>query len=274
MRTTSPRRVVGALAASALLLALASCGDDKADTTAADPTATTSAASTPTAPTESATTGVEVDTAEFAAAIDRAFSKLKTARIAMTVTAEGTVITADGQVDYGGPSPEMALSMSSEAFGEAAIDMRLVDKVMYMKLPMVDGSGKFYKIDLNDPNNPLGSSLGQLDSFDPKSTFGSFTAGLEKVVNVGTEDVDGEELTHYVLTTDTAEIKKTLSRADAKKLPATLTYDVWLDSDSQVRKMVAEMPGAGALTMELSHLGEPVDIQAPPAGQVASFPTQ
>jgi len=271
MRTTAPRRAVGALAASALLLALAACGDDKADTTSADPTATTST-SAPTEPTESATAGVEVDTEEFAATIDGAFRNLTTARVAMTITAQGAVITADGQVDYRADSPAMALALSSQAFGDAAIDMRLVDKVMYMKLPMIDAGTKFYKIDLDDPNNPLGASLGQLDSFDPKSTIDSFTTGLEKVVEVGTEDVDGEELTHYVLTTDTAAIKKTLSPADAKKLPATLTYDVWLDSDSQFRKIVAEMPGSGALTMELSHLGEPVDIEAPPANQVASFP--
>ena len=273
MRTTSPRRLAGALAASALLLSLASCGDDKADTTAADPSATTST-STPTEPTESATTGHEIDATEFAADIERASSQLTTARIAMTVSAEGAVISADGQVDYRGASPEMALSMSSQAFGDATIDMRLVDKVMYMKLPMIDGGDKFYKIDLSDPNNPLGSSLGQMDSFDPKSTFGSFTAGLQKVVEIGTEDVEGEELTHYVLTTDTAELKKTLPRAEAKQLPATLTYDVWLDSDNQLRKMVAEMPGSGAITIELSHLGEPVDIKAPPAKQVATFPTQ
>jgi len=270
MRTTSSRRLVGALAASAVLLTLASCGDDKTDTTSADPTATMST----TAPTEGATTGVEVDVATFTDAINNAVTKLTTARIAMTVTAEGAVITADGQVDYRGTNPEMALSMRSAAFGEGAIDMRLVDKVMYMKLPMIDSSDKFYKIDLDDPSNPLGASFGELDSFDPKSTFDSFTTGLQKVVDLGTEDVNGDELTHYVLTTDTTAIKKSLPAAEAKALPATLTYDVWLDADHQLRKMIAEMPGSGALTMELSHLGEPVDIKAPPASQVATFPTR
>jgi hypothetical protein len=275
MRTLTGRRYAAAAATAVLLLSAAGCGKDDTDNAAADATPTV-ATGTPTEPTETTEpAGEEVDPTEFASKITSAMDTLTTAHIAMQVEAQGALITATGLVNYSADSPEMALKMTSASFGSGTVDMRLVDKAMYMSLPEgVGQTGKLYKIDLDDPNNPLGADLGNLTTFDPKSTFDTFTTGLQKVVDVGEEDIDGEATTHYVLTTDTAKIKKTLPKSQRAGFPDSLTYDVWLDSGDRVRKMVADMPGSGQLTIKMSHWGEPVDISAPPAKLVVQFPSQ
>ena len=274
MRTLTGRRYAAAAATAVLLLSAAGCGNDDTDNASGEPTVATSSTepSEPTGSSEPA--GQEIDADQFAARLTSSFEQLTTAQVAMSIDVQGSIISATGQVDYSGDSAEMALKLKSASFGDGVIDMRLVDKVMYMSLPMVDASGKFYKIDLSDPDNPLGADLGDLTSFDPKSTFDMFTTGLLKVVELGEEDVDGDTTTHYQLTTDTEQIKKTLPKSQVKGFPDTLTYDVWLDADDRLRKMVADMPGAGELTMAMSHWGEPVDIKAPPPRLVATFPGQ
>lgn len=261
------------LAAVVLLGSLAACGGDETDNASGTPTLTVT--TTAATPTPSATPEpVVVDTAKFAASLSDGFKNLTTAHLVMVIDASGASISAEGDVDYSQASPAMALKMQSDAFGDGAIDMRLVNKVMYMSLPIEGAGDKFYKIDLSDPNNPLGASMGNLSSFDPKATFDMFSKGLQKVVKVGEEDIDGETATHYLVTTSTAEMRKTLPKALLKDFPNKLTYDVWLDADSRMRRMSAQMPGAGHLLMEMSQWGEPVTIVAPPKRKVQSFPSQ
>jgi len=278
MRTTPSRRLGAALAASALLVSLAACGDDKVDSTSATPTSpaastTTSAPTEEVEPTESA--GPEpknVDVDDFGARLAASIEGLTTARMSMRITSSGTVIAATGQVDYRGDTPAMAMTMRSAAFGTGQIDVRLVDGVMYMSLPVEGSGGKYYKIDLNDPDNPLGATFGNLDSFDPKATFDMFTHGVKKVVDLGTEDINGESTTHYQLTITTRQLKKQLGQVAG--LPKTLTYDLWLDSKDRMRRMQVVLPGSGQMTTDLSHWGEPVVIKAPPRSKVATLPGQ
>jgi hypothetical protein len=274
MRTLTGRRYAAAAATAVLLLAAAGCGKDEPDNASGEPTPTvTTGASEPTETPEPG--GEEIDATEFAQLITGAFDTLTTAHIAMEIDAQGSLISATGQVDYTGDSAEMALKMQSPSFGDGIVDMRLIGKVMYMSLPAGAGDpGKFYKIDLSDPDNPLGADLGDLTSFVPQGTLDMFTKGLQKVLKLGEEDIDGESATHYQLTTDTTQIKKSLPKSQVKGFPDSLTYDLWLDSDNRLRQMVADMPGSGKITMKMSHWGEPVDIQAPPANKVSTLPGQ
>lgn len=252
----------------AVATSLTACAGDDTDPVSAPTTATTSATLS-----ESAEPEV-VDTAAFAASLSSGFEDLTTAHIVMVIDSQGTTIEAEGDVDYSRKAPAMALTMRSEAFGEAAIDMRLVDKVMYMSLPIQGAGNTFYRLDLDDPTNPLGANFGNLSSFDPKATFEMFSEGLKKVVKVGEEDIEGDATTHYLVTTSTKEMTKTLPKALLKDFPKELTYDVWLDGDSRMRRMSAQMPGAGHLLMEMSGWGEPVRIVAPPKAKVQEFPKQ
>jgi hypothetical protein len=270
MRTLPGRRYAAAAATAVLLLSLAACGSD-ADNASDTPTPTTSASTT-----DGATpSGKEIDPTAFARRMTDAFSEMSTAHVSMQIDAQGAVISASGDVDYSGDAPEMALAMSSPSFGSGKVEMRLVDGAMYMSLPKGAGDpGMFYKIDLDDPDNPLGASLGDLSSFDPRKTFDMFSTGVQKVVELGDEDVEGDATTHYQVTTGTAEIKKSLSKELRHGFPATLTFDIWLAEGDKLRKMTADLPGTGAITLETTNWGEPVDIKAPPAKRVAVLPQQ
>ncbi|KQZ70513.1 hypothetical protein ASD66_12970 [Nocardioides sp. Root151] len=218
--------------------------------------------------------GEEVDAKEFAKEIESAFKGIDTAHITMELVNAGLVMTATGQVDYTGEKPRMSMEMSAPAFGEQSIQARVVDDGMYLAMPML-GAGTedvFYKIDLDDPNNPMAASLGGLSSFDPKSTVEMFGQGLEKVTLVGEDSVDGAHTRHYVLTTNTEAFKKTLGD-QAGKVPDTLDYDVWLDDEGRLAKMTAELDAQGSMELKMSKWGEPVKIVAPPASKVQPYPT-
>ena len=274
MRTLTGRQYAAAAATAVLLLTAAGCGGDKADNASGEPTSTVTPTGT-TDPTPTETAGTELDPAEFASLVTGAFDKLTTAHLSMQIDASSGTISATGVVDYTRDAATMALKMTLPGSG-GIVDMRLLGQVMYMSLPESAGvgePGKFYKIDLNDSSSPLAAQFGDLTSFDPKSTFDSFTTGVTKVVELGAEDLDGDATTHYQVTTSTAALKKTLPKAQRDLVPDAITYDLWLDSDNRLRQMVTDMPGTGQMTMAMTHWGEPVDISAPPANKVVTLPS-
>jgi len=282
MRTpVNSRRIALAVVTPLLLAGLVGCGSDE-DSPSADSSPTSS--SSPTAATDTSapettagsepTVGEKVDPQEFAALISAGLDAATTAEITMSVTSTELSMSATGHVDYSGDFPAMALSMTAPALGDGVIDMRLVDRVMYMSVPMVDTNKTFYRIDLSDPDNPLADSLGTLTSFDPKSTMEMFTKGLKSVTFIGDETVRGDQTAHYRVTTSTESLEDSLGgTTTGADLPDVVSYDVWLDADNRMRKMKAEVGKQSTLEMEMFNWGEPVSIEAPPDSQVQDLPT-
>jgi hypothetical protein len=275
------RRIAMLAVAPLLLVGLVACGSGD-DTSSADASSTPSespstsgtAASTPTESSSGdSTAGQEIDPQEFVDRISSTFSKATTAQISMNVTTTGLAMAATGQVDYTGDTPAMALKMTAPSLGEGTIDMRLIDRVMYMSMPMLDPSGKFFKIDLSDPKNPLGASVGDLGTFDPQSTLEMFSKGVKSVKLMGDETIDGDATTHYQVTTVTKYLASELGGATTgTDLPDEFTYDIWLDSNDRLRKMTADVGKQTSIEMEMTNWGEPVDIKVPPASQVQEMP--
>lgn len=264
------RSLGGALAATLLLGSLAACGDDNTDNTSSGTSPTVAGT-----PSDSGTGGGEVvDTASFAQQLTDSFGSLTSAHVSMKLDVGTQTITAAGDVDYSNDSPAMALTMNMPTSANGAMRLLLVDKAMYISVPGAGKKGTFYKIDLNDPNSPFGGSLGELSTFDPKKTFDLLSSGLKKVVKVGEEQVGDDATTHYLITIDTSAMAKSLPRASQGSLPKTMDYDLWLDADNRMRKMTADLPGAGQMAMELTGWGEPVHITAPPAGKVTRLPSR
>ena len=128
---------------------------------------------------------------------------------------------------------------------------------------------KFLKLDTNDPNSPFGNLGGVLQG-DPLSSFDAFDAGLEEATYVGAEEVDGEEMDHYVLTVDAEKAAK----AQGTQLPSgtgTVTYDLWIDDQDLMRRLEFGS-GAEGMTMTLSDWGKPVTVKAPPASALMELP--
>jgi hypothetical protein len=129
--------------------------------------------------------------------------------------------------------------------------------------------GKFLEFDTDDPNSPFGD-LGGVTQGDPLATFDAFDEGLKDVRYLGPEDVDGEQMDHYVLTVDGKAAAKAQG-APAGSVPRSLTYDLWLDEDDLMRRMEYSMQGGG-VTLTMSDWGKPVTVEAPPRGAILQMP--
>lgn len=274
MRTSlTVRRSLAALALPLLMGGLAACGsDDSAEPTASSSSSSDSGQSSDSGSetTSGAEKGDKVDPADFVDDLQAGLKASTTAKMTMQVDMGGQAITADGGVDYTTTPPEMAMTMKSPAFGEQAVEMRLVDKVLYMNAGQMTNN-KFISYDLSDPAN-LPPGMDQVTStLDPLAAFDSFEKGVDSVVFVGDEEVDGDTLGRYEITVDTSKIDQFKKLPTQAQLPDSVTYDLWLDDQNRMRKMTMEMASMQT-EVQFSNWGESVDIAAPKASEVVEQP--
>lgn len=257
------------------VLVLSGCGDDdkdKGNAKVGDSASTSVSESSSESVTEDATDspeGEEVDKDDFLADMRAGVEGFTSAHVTMEVAASGGDMSGEGDMSLADDKLAMAMTMKMPSLGGEA-EIRLVDGFMYMKIPGQSG-GKFFKLDLSDPSGPLGSLGGLTDAFDPSKSFDTFAEGLTKVTSLGTDDLDGEDLDHYVLTIDSSKVKAFKDIPGASSLPKTITYDMWVDDDFRMRGMDMELP-TGKTKVRYTDLGEPVEIKAPPPSQVATMP--
>lgn len=277
MHPVRSRRLIAAVAVPLLVGALAACGPD--DSKSADQDSTPAASSSspsdeqssespPADQSDDTQAGDSVDPHDFTEEVKDGFGEMTTATVHMEMAGGPAAMTADGQVDYRTNPPSMSMTMQSAAMGNQKMEMRLVGKKMYMKMGNLTG-GKFMALDLDDPNNPLGDTDSLTDSMDPAKSFEQFESGLQKVVFVGEETVDGENTDHYKLTIDTSKLDAASSDT-AGVLPKMMKYDAWLDDDGRMRQTRVDMGKLGTTTVTIADLGEPVKITAPPPSQVTT----
>jgi len=237
--------------------------------------------------TQISATGASLTKATFAAAMTKATSKATSVHMLMHATTQGQQIsmTADVSLDQAPAGQhvtmEQTLAKTSMAMqmsmpGGIAIDMRLIQGVMYFKgtgLGIPQAAGKpWMKIDLSDADNPLASMFGNMSSFEPAQMARVFKS-ISTLTKVGSETVDGVPTTHYKVSIDTAKASDLLNLpagADTSALPDTLTYDVWVDGSARMVKMAMSMKQV-TMDMHFSHWNEPVHVVTPPASQVSAF---
>ncbi|WP_182526549.1 LppX_LprAFG lipoprotein [Nocardioides dongkuii] len=276
-RLTARRLAVAAVAPLALGT-LVACGGDDGGTTAKEPAASSSPSeesseSADAEPTEdtAVAAGEEIEPEEFMDIFEAAFDEATTAHVTMDMSSAAGSIEAEGDADYTTTPPDMTLEMGGAALQGQTMDMRLVDGVMYMKMPAM--GEKFVKLDLNDPNNPLGPGL--TNQLDPRGMFDSFGDSLDEVVYQGEEDVDGETTDAYAVTVDAETVLKSQGQEipPGIEIPEQITYVMNFDEDGRYRRMVVEMGEAlGDVTMDFTDWGADVTIEAPPKNQVTDFP--
>jgi len=242
---------LGVLAASATLVLTAGCAGSGG--TAAD-------------------NGADLTKANFASEIVKAQSAAKTAHMEAAIQAQGQKMAMTGDVQMAKKDVAFDLSMTGAALGGGA-QFILLDRVVYLKMPGLTQSNKFVKIDISDSSNPIAKMFEQmLSQVDPSQTFKAFDA-ITRLQKRGTQEIDGVETTHYTVDVDTQKALQAQGMAGqvpSGQLPKTLTYDVWVDGQHQVRKLRMDVQGT-SIDMSFSQWGEPVDIKAPPADQIASM---
>ena len=142
----------------------------------------------------------------------------------------------------------------------------------------------------------MAGQLGSLTGGQSDPT-GSMTMlyGLIDVEEVGAETIDGVEATHYRATFDLSRALEQIPAAhraalqqaiDGMKQQAggqnltDMPIDIWVDGDGYLKQLqyLFEMPegatgdgGSFGMTMTLSNVGDPVDIQPPLADQVTDI---
>lgn len=135
--------------------------------------------------------------------------------------------------------------------------------------------------------------FGALAGTDPRDVFGLLKAVSGSIESVGTEEIRGVETSHYKATIDTAKLEKLVPASQREGLggidkaaqQAGLTeipVEIWIDGDQQVRKLSidvdAKQPGLSAsvkasLVVEVYDYGKALDLELPPADQVADAAT-
>lgn len=283
MRTNISRRVAAAVIVPIALLGFAACGDDdKSDSDKestsqeSTDTADESPAAEDTATEEAPATGEEISNEDFADLVADGVEATTTARMKMEITSSGMVTTAEGVMDYTGdqPATQMSMTMPGGTAGGGEMEVIMLDGIIYMSMPGATQPGTYFKLDPK-ANPEVAKQMGGLNSLDMANMTKAFTDGLEKVETVGSEDVDGVEATHYVVTVNTKAAQSMLGGiegAEGAEIPAELTYDIWLDDEGRIVKMEADMGSTGSMTMNVFEHGADVSVKAPPADKVQEMP--
>lgn len=275
--TVSHRRLSAAAVVLPLALA-AGCG------TAATPGAgsgTTSGGASPAAGSPSAgtspstATGGTVDIQQVFGPMIAAEKAQKTATLKLVMGAGAQSMTETGVVEMGGTSPKMDVTM---AVGNQKMHLIVLDQVMYLGGQPGSG-GKYTKIDKHTPG--LGSMVSSMGNMDPNTSLRALESSATSAKAAGQQTIDGVQCTHYVISVDTkkmltAQLKsmgndptlKASMQQALKRLPATLTEDIWVGTDHLPRQIKTTV--GRPMTMTMTKWGQPVKIVAPPASQVVT----
>ncbi|TDB84275.1 hypothetical protein E1264_25305 [Actinomadura sp. KC216] len=213
----------------------------------------------------------------------------------MTGGSEGDV-NATGQMQYR-TKPDVAYSMSFDQMSVGSQSMGgmeyvLVDRTMYMKIPMLSqlGGGSaakpWLKISLDELGRKSGMNIEQLlqqsQQMDPVQNTKMLTASKD-VREVGKETVNGVETTHY---TGTYRLEDAIAKLPAESQEAirksyadmgmqNMTFDLWVDGEQLPRKLAMKSgqttAGVMNITMTYRDYGKAVQITAPPASETTDF---
>jgi hypothetical protein len=204
-----------------------------------------------------------------------------------------------GVIDFVRQRFDIAVDLPASAGISGTIEERLIDKVLYLKLPAavsaVAGGKSWVKVGAPSLGKS-GGSLGSLNQ-NPADILGSLRSVSSSVTTVGIDHIRGVKTTHYRANIDLAKAaaasgaKASLDRATIdrykKALGSTLLpVDVYLDSKGlPARFAITVKPAAGSVTA--SEMGSvaisidfynygtanPAAIVAPPASEVGTLPT-
>src|SRR4051812_37045532 len=221
-------------------------------------------------------------------------NKATSAKMSMEMGGGGQTMTANGAFKMGSGGAAMKMTMEMAQVG--SMEMVVVDKVLYMKLPTslagqagLPADKPWVKISA-DGTDPLSKTLGPLvSSLDQNFDI---TKQMEQVKAAGTidktakETLNGEQVTHYWLTIDLQkavqnlpdpEMRKLAEKGAAASATKTIKEEMWVNADNLPVQVVAGTPAiagqqAGSVTVKYTDWGKPVDIQAPKPEQISELP--
>lgn len=310
----------------AMALVMAACGAadtaDTADTTtSAPPAASTTGAEATTTTTTAATTTTSVAESD---------TQLATIRAAIAESGEVTSGRMEGLIEVTGPSGagpavdleipfsgmfdqatgnssfSMDMSAMAAMAGEAGeeippefagmfgeLEMRVVDGISYIKFPLF---GLLFGAETPWISAPAeeGSSLTQDFTFaqpdNPADVLSHFEEADAEVTEIGRENVNGVDATHYRVVFDAAAMLDELPPEERAEVLAEgfvpdgeFPMDLWISDDGVVVRYIMEMEGAMmqaddddafermVMTFDLLDINQPVSIEAPDPAEVTDM---
>ncbi|MTB88209.1 hypothetical protein H9L21_02255 [Aeromicrobium senzhongii] len=262
------RKSLAILPAATLLVLSAACGGSGGDD--ATPAAATVSASPSAAVEPAADSPAELTRDNFVERIGAAQAKAGSTHLQMSTDANGRSMSLDGDVQLGEDVQDARTRLTMDV-GQMAMELRMVDGVAYLNLGAMS-QGKFVKVDLTDPKNPLarqyGSLTGQIDPTEQLKTFRSALVEFENQGDGGT--VDGVETTKLRLVLDTTKVMKKQPAGSAgskASVPEQIEYTLLVGSDDLMRQMTMDF-GVDPVTIDWSKWGEPVEVEAPPKSEI------
>jgi hypothetical protein len=203
-------------------------------------------------------------------AMESALGDETSARIQMELTGQAE-LTIEGRMAMTEEAEDGEMELTVAVQGQS-LEMRQVDGLIYVSGPPATPPGKWLEVDPSDPNDPVAQQFaGLAKSGDLTTTFDAFREGLQKVEHVGEDEIDGETTDHYVFTVDAAKAAEAQGQQMPPGSPQELSYDVWLTEDDLMRRVSFEL-GAVQAVIDATEWGEPVDVEAPAAGDIVQRP--
>jgi hypothetical protein len=218
----------------------------------------------------------------------------RTVEFDLTVSASDLAdVTVSGAVDNESQlvsvtsdlSSLLALGDTPVPFGGGQMTL-LVDGstgVIYLDASALGGflpdSAGWVSIDLGTLAEQSGQALDDLQgefALDPSDIARSLL-DTEDAVEVGVDTIDGAEVRHYEVSVDIATALAAVPQAELDpmigdiELPDTITYDVWITADNQLRRVSFGTEIAGqtiGMQLDMTTSDEPLGIELPADGDV------
>jgi len=215
------------------------------------------------------------------AAMAKAQQEAGSYRFEMTMGVEGTEISGSGGASVGSGPTDQAMSMTmSMPGGMGDFETRVVGTTIYMSTGMfgVPGDDQWVVLD-SQGDDPFSQMLGDVDDLlagaDLQSQFSEYSDMME-VEEVGSDTVDGTDVTEYAVTTDVEAALEMMGMSDQMPEDVELdevTYSLFVDDDALTRMVRSDFGDVGTMEMRFFDYGEDVTVEEPPADQQTDFIT-
>ena len=149
--------------------------------------------------------------------------------------------------------------VTMEVVNLGTISVLADDDVTYMNVQDQTPEGKYGAL---APDNVIASTL-RLGVFDPLATVAVFEAATS-VEGAGSEEIDGVSTDHYKVTVPSADAQQALGmQFGDESVEPEFVYDVYLDADDQIVRLVFDGVIGQHVEMDMSAWGDEVTIDLP-----------
>lgn len=180
-----------------------------------------------------------------------------------TAEAEGARI--EGDVVIGADPAEADVTMTVTIDEANPWSVRMVRHGGWVYLSGPDGDG-FRRMAPDDERLGDAAAARMHQDVDPVEALRRMEAGLTAVEHMGAAEVDGHQVQHYRLTVD--HTGEDVTASGLAMAADGVVYDLYVDEAGLLRRFTWSTPRGNTVTHDFTGWGEPVEITAPPAGQV------